>query len=49
MGFAVFRTRPDSEEVTAGLDRIIRIEQVKPKHLIVDQGKQFKCEHFEEK
>lgn len=48
MGFAVFRTRPDSEEVTAALDRIIRIEQVKPKHLIVDQGKQFKCEHFEE-
>ncbi len=49
MGFAVFKTRPDSEEVTAALDQIIRIEQVKPKHLIVDQGSQFKCEHFEEK
>jgi len=49
MGFAVFKTRPESEEVAAALDRIIRIEQVKPKHLIVDQGSEFKCEHFEEK
>jgi transposase InsO family protein len=49
MGFAVFKTRPESEEVTAALDRIIRIEQIKPKHLIVDQGSQFNCEHFEKK
>ncbi len=49
MGFAVFKTRPDSEQVTAALDRIIHIAQVKPKHLIVDQGKQFKCVHFEER
>ena len=48
MGFAVFKTQPDSEEVTGALDRIIRIEQVKPKHLIVDQARQFKCEHFED-
>ena len=49
MGFAVFKQKPSSEEVTAALDRIIRTEQVKPKHLIVDQASQFKCEHFEKK
>ena len=49
MGFAIFRTRPTSEEVTAALDRIIDLEKAKPKHLIVDQGREFKCEHFEEK
>ena len=48
MGFAVFKTRPDSEEVTPALDRIIEAEHNKPKHLIVDQGSEFKCEHFEE-
>jgi len=48
MGFAAFKTRPESEEVTAALDRIIEIENNKPKHLIVDQGSEFKCEHFEE-
>ena len=29
------------------MDRIMDIEQVRPKHLIVDQGPEFKCEHFE--
>jgi putative transposase len=48
MGFAGFKTRPTSEEVTAALDEIIEQEQAKPKHLIVDQGPEFKCEHFEE-
>ena len=47
MGSAVFKTRPESAEVTAALDRIIEAEQAKPKHLIVDQGSEFKCEHFE--
>ncbi len=47
MGFAVFRSKPSSEEVTAAFDRILRKEGAKPKHLIVDQGSQFKCEHFE--
>ena len=47
MGFAVFQCRPTSEEVTAALDRVISDEQVRPKHLIVDQGPEFKCEHFE--
>ena len=47
MGFAVFKSRPTSEEVTAALDRIMSAEQVQPKHLIVDQGPEFKCEHFE--
>ena len=46
MGFAVFRCRPMSEDVTAAMDRIMSAEQVKPKHLIVDQGREFKCEHF---
>jgi hypothetical protein len=31
MGFAVFKTRPESEDVTAALDRIIEVEQAKPK------------------
>ena len=48
MGFAAFKTRPTSEDVTAALDEIIEREQAKPKHLIVDQGPEFKCEHFEE-
>ena len=46
MGFAVFQYRPTSEEVTAALDRIIAAEQVCPKHLIVDQGPEFDCDHF---
>ena len=47
MGFAVFKCRPTSDEVTAALDRIMSAENVRPKHLIVDQGPEFKCEHFE--
>ena len=30
-----------------GLGRIMSSEKVRPKHLIVDQGPEFKCEHFE--
>ena len=48
MGFAVFKCRPTSEEVTAALDRIIGTLQARPKHLIVDQGPEFKCQHFED-
>jgi hypothetical protein len=33
--------------VTTALDRIMSAEQARPKHLIVDQGREFKCEHFE--
>jgi len=47
IGFAVFKSRPTSEEVTAAMDRVMSAEQMKPKHLIVDQGREFKCEHFE--
>ena len=47
MGCAVFKCRPSSEEVTAALDRIMSKEQVQPKHLIIDHGSEFKCEHFE--
>jgi hypothetical protein len=48
MGAAVFKCRPTSEEVTAALDRIMSAEQVQPKHLIVDQGPEFNCEHFKD-
>ena len=48
MGLAVFKTSPTSEEVTDALTRITLKECVKPKHLIVDQGPQFKCKHFEQ-
>ena len=48
MGFAVFKCRPSSGEVTTALDRIMFAERIRPKHLIVDQGPKFKCEHFEE-
>ncbi len=47
MGFAVFKRRPSSEEVTAALGRIMLDETIRPKHIIVDQGPEFKCEHFE--
>ena len=48
MGFAVFKSEPSSQEVTAALDRIWLTEGIRPKHLIVDQGPMFKCYHFEE-
>jgi len=47
LGCGVFQNRPTSAEVTAVLDRIISAEQKRPKHVIVDQGTEFKCEHFE--
>jgi putative transposase len=47
MGAAVFKYRPTSEEVTAALDRIMSSEQARPKHMIVDQGPEYKCKHFE--
>jgi len=49
MGFAVFKTKPSSEDVTTALERIMLKEGVRPKQMIVDQGPEFKCEHFEEK
>ena len=48
VGFAVFKRRPSSEEVTAAMGRMMVQERVRPKHLIVDQGREFKCEHFED-
>ncbi len=48
MGVAVFKCRPTSKEVTAALDRIFSSEQVCPKHLIVDQGPEFACDHFQD-
>ena len=46
MGFAVFKCRPTADEVTAGLDRMMSAERVQLRHLIVDQGPEFNCEHF---
>jgi transposase InsO family protein len=48
MGFAVFKCRPSSEEVTTALTRIMFGERIRPKHLIVDQGPEFDCDHFRE-
>jgi len=48
VGFAVFKCRPTSEEVTVALDRIMSAEHVRPKCLIVDKGREFKCAHFED-
>jgi len=47
VGVAVFKTSPTSNEVTDALTRIMFNERIRPKHLIVDQGQQFKCQHFE--
>ena len=47
MGVAVFKVNPTSEEVTDAMTRIMFEERVRPKHIIVDQGSQFKCKHFE--
>jgi hypothetical protein len=49
IGFAVFRTKPSSEEVTDALARIMFQERIRPKHMIVDQSPQFDYEHFKEK
>ncbi len=46
MGFAVFKVRPKSEEVTDAIDAIMKKEGSKPKHLIVDKGGEFDCDHF---
>ncbi|NQU21831.1 MAG: transposase [Candidatus Nealsonbacteria bacterium] len=43
----MFKTSPTSNEVTDALTRIMFNERIRPKHLIVDQGPQFKCQHFE--
>jgi putative transposase len=46
MGFAVFKIRPTSEQVTTALATMIKRENAKPKHIIVDQGSEFYCDHF---
>ncbi|PHR97401.1 MAG: hypothetical protein COA78_27775 [Blastopirellula sp.] len=46
MGFATFKSIPTSEEVTTALDKIIKQGHAKPKHIIVDHGGQFDCDHF---
>ncbi len=48
MGFGVFKCRPTSEAETTALSRIMFDERICPKHLIVDQGPEFDCDHFKE-
>ena len=43
---AVFDKSPTSEAITAELDKLIDKEGCKPKHIVVDHGPQFDCEHF---
>ena len=45
-GMAVFDKAPTSEAMTAELARIIDEQGCKPKHIVVDHGPQFDCEHF---
>jgi hypothetical protein len=49
MGFAAFKSKPSSKEVTDALTRIMFQERIRPKHMIVDQGPEFSREHFEKK
>jgi transposase InsO family protein len=46
MGFAVFRNDPDSRHVRSFLGRAMYQAQTKPKYLVCDQGKQFRCQGF---
>ncbi len=46
MGFAVFDQQPTSMAVRTFLGRVIRKAGVAPRHLITDQGKQFRDQAF---
>ena len=48
MGFAVFRNDPDSRHVRSFLGRAMHQAQAKPKYLVCDQGKQFRCQGFKD-
>ncbi|MFT5524461.1 MAG: hypothetical protein ACI9HK_002415 [Pirellulaceae bacterium] len=42
----MFEIRPTSGQVTTALDATIKKENAKPKHIIVDRGSEFDCDHF---
>jgi transposase InsO family protein len=46
VGFALFRERPTASEVCAFPNRAIKKTGAKPKHVIVDKGRQFFCAAF---
>jgi putative transposase len=46
VGFAVFFRRPTSAEVQKSLSRAIRRAGNPPRHIITDQGRQFRCKSF---
>lgn len=46
VGFAVFKTRPDSEDVCSFLARAVRKVGSKPRYIITDRGKEFDCWAF---
>ena len=46
-GIRRVQVRPTSGEVTTAFARIMPAEWSQPKHLIVDQGPEFECDHFE--
>jgi len=46
MGFAVFRTRPDSREVAAFLKRASRNSRSRPKAIVTDKGVEFTSQSF---
>ncbi len=48
MGFAIFENQPSSLEVRTFLGRAAATAGTAPKHLISDQGKQFKADGFQE-
>jgi putative transposase len=48
MGFAVFKTDPDSRDIRSFLGRLMHQAQATRKYLICDQGKQFWCQAFKD-
>jgi putative transposase len=46
VGFAVYKTRPDSREMCVLLGRAIRAVGERPRHVITDKGREFFCARF---
>jgi transposase InsO family protein len=46
VGFAAYKTRPESKAMCALLGRAIRSAGAKPSHVITDKGREFFCARF---